>query len=119
MLNPQRPNLRIQRHHLRLRLLDRRAPVALAAPAPHVLRHLGDAPLLLVDLVARLAHIGLQVGVVDQLEPACFACAVFFGALLAEVAPLPPAAGPELVVEVAHDGWVIVVVVAFRAGWAD
>lgn len=108
MLPPQRGNLHIQRVNLLLRLLNRGAAVALGAPAAHVELHLLHAPPLGQHLLAVPARLGLEVGVEHQLEPARLARPVLARALLSEVAPLPPAAGPELVVEVAH-GWVVVV----------
>ncbi len=105
MLPIQLPNLHLQHADLLLRLLDGGPPVALARPAVHVLHHLAHAPLLLGDGLARLAHARLQVRVEDELEPARLARAVLLGTLLAEVAPAPVAAAPELVVKVAHCVW--------------
>ena len=105
MLPPNVLNLPLQRANLELRLLDGGAPVALAGPALDVVDHLVHAPLLLVHRLAVLALVGLEVRVVDELEPARLPRAVLLVALLAEVAPAPVAAAPELVVEVAHFEW--------------
>lgn len=85
-----------------LRLLDGGGAVPLLLPAGDVGLHLGDAPALLLDLIAELAVPLLVVGAVDQLQPARLARPVLLVALLPEVAPFPVAAVPPGLLEVAH-----------------
>lgn len=102
MFGPYFLDLLVKLSDFALGLLNGGAAVALAAPPFDILGHLGHPPLLLLDGVAILAHRPLRVCIEDELEPARFAGAVFLGTLLAESAPFPPTAAPELLVEVAH-----------------
>ena len=102
MSPPQLLNLVIDPLNIMLRLLNGSHPVALASPTSNVFGHLAYSSVLLGDLLANLARRRNANGFVDELEPARLACAVLLVALLAEVSPLPVAAGPEGLLEVAH-----------------
>jgi hypothetical protein len=80
----------------------------LAAPAVVVVDVLGAAALLGLDLEAQLALFGEPEGLVDHLHAAGLAGAVLGLAVLAEVAPLPVAAGVDVLFVEAHGGvfWV-------------
>lgn len=78
----------------------------LAAPAVVVVDVFGAAALLGLDLEAQLALFGEPEGLVDHLHAAGLAGAVLGLAVLAEVAPLPVAAGVDVLFVEAHgDGW--------------
>lgn len=75
-------------------------------PALHVSLQLLETAVLLLDLLAQLARLVAVHGGIHELEPARLAGAVLLGALLAEVSPLPVAAGPARLLKVAHCFWV-------------
>ena len=95
MLHPQPIQLHLDFLNLGSGPIDRRAPVALQLPARNVLRHLLDAPLLLVNLVAEFANVFLKIGRHDQTQTARLAHAPLARALLAEDGPFPVAAAPD------------------------
>lgn len=102
---PQVLNLASHPRNILLRLFYGGHAIPLASPTGNILCHLAYSSILLGDLLANLARRRNEVGLVDELEPARLACAVLLVALLAEVSPLPVAAGPEGLLEVAHFGW--------------
>lgn len=103
---PQIRNLALHARNILLRLLDGSPAVSFPFPAGDILCHFAHSPVLLSDLVANLARGRHKNGLVDELESARLAGAVLLIALLAEVSPLPVAAGPECLFEVAHFGLV-------------
>lgn len=88
--------------HVVLRLLDRCRSVPFALPTVDILPHFVPPTLLFLDLFAQLAVATLIGRIIHQLQPASFARAVFFRALLPEVSPLPVATLPASLLEVAH-----------------
>ena len=74
----------------------------LAAPAVVVVDVLGAAAFFRLDLEAQLALFGEPEGLVDHLHAAGLAGAVLGLAVLAEVAPLPVAAGVDVLFVEAH-----------------
>lgn len=87
-----------------LGLLNGGYPVPLALPPSDVGLHLGDTAVLFLYLVAELALPRLVGRVVDQLQAARLSRPVLLVALLPEVPPLPVAAIPASLFEVAHRG---------------
>lgn len=88
--------------HLAARPLNGGTSVALALPALDVPVHLVVPALLLLRVVTELTHIGLRLGLVDELETARLAHPVLLVALLSEMAPAPVAACPAGLLKVAH-----------------
>jgi hypothetical protein len=85
-----------------LSLLDGCHPIALALPPGNVGLHLAHSTIFLVHLVTELAIALLVDRVVDQLQAARLPRPVLLIALLFEVPPLPVAAVPACLFEVAH-----------------
>lgn len=100
-----------------LGLFDGRPAISLSFPALDVLLHLGDPPILLLDLIAELAGPRMVLGVVDELQAASLSRSVFLVALLPEVPPLPVATGPAGLFEVAHADGEYVRFVRMSASW--
>jgi hypothetical protein len=74
----------------------------LAAPAVVIINMLGAAALFGLDFEAQLALVRESEGLVDHLHAAGLAGAVLGLAVLAEVAPLPVAAGVDVLFVEAH-----------------
>lgn len=85
-----------------LGFLDCGHPVALSLPPCNIGLHLVNAPVLLLYLVAELALARLVGRIINQFQAARLARSVLLVALLAEVPPLPVAAGPARLFEITH-----------------
>jgi len=96
-------DLAVQASNYLHRLVDRSAELAsLALPPANAVNFGGPAAHLCVDFVAQLALGACGDRLHDELHTARLTHSVLLGAVLAEVAPLPVAAGKTVLVEEAH-----------------
>ena len=103
LLALQPVDLALQHLDVAERLFDARlVALRLTAPAVVVVNVLGAAALLGLNLEAQLALLREPEGLVDHLHAAGLAGAVLGLAVLAEVAPLPVAAGVDVLFVEAH-----------------
>lgn len=99
-------NIRLQFVDIVLSLLNRSIPIRFLPPSANFVFLFADASLLGVDFGADLAFFGQGIAIHDQFYAAGLASAVFLGAVLSEVAPLPaPTSHFVCVVETHFDGW--------------
>jgi len=102
MLLPEIFDLALNLCNVVSRLLNGCPAVAFAVPPVDVLAHLSYTTLFLAHLIAELAGLGLEAGVVHQLQTTRLTSTVLLVTLLTKVPPLPVSAGPSRLVKVAH-----------------
>ena len=84
------------------RPLNGRVPVALALPTLDVPVHFVEPTLFLLGVVTELTHIGLFLGLIDELEPTRLAYPVLFVTLLPERTPAPVTTAPSRLFKETH-----------------